>query len=246
MKKSILITRPRDQSQEISQYLNDNGFEVFVEPIFLVDKLPLPNDEFLQNLFSNNVEYIIITSGNAAQMALDVMEKLRLDKNIKIFAIGKRTARDFLLAGYDNVTYPNNNSAEDLMNLILQDSDIIQKKKSSLYFCGEVISLDFKEELAKYGVKLEKIISYRIIEEGSFSELFLQKIKQESFDFTLLYSRNSAKHFLGLLKKHNLFECFQSSQILCLSTKIMSFVNKSGFKNSKTFDEIAILKKFYE
>ena len=247
MKKSILITRPKTQAQEIVQYLQNNNFEVFVEPTFAVQNFSLLQDDLLQRLSYKNISAIIVTSGNAANMALEVIKKLNLGKEIKIFAVGKKTALTFSAAGYENIIHSKENSAESLKKIILQDSEILAKKEDVLlYFCGEFISLDFKEELAKYSLKLEKIISYKIIENDSFSSEFLKIAKESNFDFVLLYSRNSAKHFFELSKKHNLLECFKSSQILCLSEKILSLVRSSGFNNSITFDENIILKKFYE
>ena len=247
MKKSILITRPKTQAQEIVQYLQNNNFEVFVEPTFAVQNFSLLQDDLLQKLSYKNISAIIVTSGNATNMALEVIKKLNLGKEIKIFAVGKKTSLTFSAVGYENIIYAKENSAEGLKKIILQDAEILAKKEDVLlYFCGEFISLDFKEELAKYSLKLEKIISYKIIENDSFSSEFLKIAKESNFDFVLLYSRNSAKHFFELSKKHNLLECFKSSQILCLSEKILSFVRSSGFNNSITFDENIILKKFYE
>ena len=68
----------------------------------------------------------------------------------------------FSAAGYENIIHSKENSAEGLKKIILQDFEILAKKEDVLlYFCGEFISLDFKEELAKYSLKLEKIISYK-------------------------------------------------------------------------------------
>lgn len=243
MKKTILITRPKDQSQEIKQYLEANGFEVFIEPIFSVQMLPLEN-KILQSFSKEKVAALVVTSGNAVQTAIQAIEKLQLGTKIRIFVVGKRTAQKFISLGYDNVSYSDENSAHGLRDLILQDH--ITKNGVLLYFCGEIITLDFKVEFAKYGIKLEKIMSYKIVQSSNFSAAFLERVQASQFDFTLTYSKNSARHFLGLLKKHNLFEYYKSSQIVCLSAKILAFVRDCGFKNCVTFDEISILNKFYE
>ncbi len=247
MRKTVLITRPKDQAQEIAQHLENNGFEVFIEPIFLVQKNSLKNFE-LQNLAQKKIGAIILTSSNAADIAFEVAEILDLNKGVKIFAVGKKTAKKFLLAGYQNVICPERNSAEDLIQMILIDQEIVSKKNQEilLYFCGEFVTVDFKAELEKSGITVEKILSYKIIEEQIFSENFLAEIKKSQFDFVLLYSKNNAKHFCELSKKYNLLEYFQGSRILCLSENILSVLRNSEFKNSATFAEVPILKKFYD
>ncbi len=248
MRKSVLITRPKDQAQEIVQYLENQGFEVFVEPTFLVQKISLEKLDALRDLSQKKIQALILTSSNAADVALKAAEILGLSKEIKIFAVGKKTAQKFLAAGYENVICSAQNSAADLVKIILSDRKILSQKNQEilLYFCGEFVTVDFKAELEKAGVTVEKILSYKIVEESNFSENFLAKIKKLQFDFVLLYSKNSAQHFCELSQKHNLLEYFRSPRILCLSEKILSVLRNFGFKNSATFDEIPILKKFYD
>ncbi len=248
MRKSVLITRPKDQAQEIVQHLENQGFEVFIEPTFSVQKISLAKIDALQNLSQKKIQALILTSGNAADIAFDAAEILGLSKEVKVFAVGKKTARKFLDAGYENVIYSEQNSAADLLKIISSDQEILSQKNQEilLYFCGELVTVDFKAKLEKSGIAAEQILSYKIFEEQNFSENFLEKVKNFQFDFVLLYSKNSAKHFCELSTKHNLLEYFQSSRILCLSEKILSYLRNFGFKNSATFDEIPILKKFYD
>lgn len=247
MKKSILIARPKDQAQEISNHLEKNGFEVFIEPILKVEKIDLKNSPILENLAQKKIQAVILTSNNAAENALTACEILQLGKEIKVFAISKKTAEKFVEANYKNVICSQKKSAQNLLELILLDRDLTAKKTQELlYFCGQSVTLDFKSELEKQGLRIEKIISYKVIEEQNFSEVFLQKIKKSQFDFVLLYSKNSAKHFYYLCQKHNLLEYFHGSKILCLSQKIADVLNEKSFKNSATFAEIPILKKFYD
>ncbi len=245
MKKTILITRPRDQAQRIVSHLEENDFNVVVEPTFRVQKA---NKEYLESLSKRKVEAIILTSGNAAEVAFDAIDIFGLTKDVKVFAVGKKTAEIFLNNGFENVCIAENSSAEDLKNLILADEELMQKKfPELLYFCGEFVTLDFKRELEIHGLRVEKIPSYRIVEERSFSAEFLNQIKQNlHFDFVLLYSKNSARHFCELVKKHNLLEYFQSSKILCFSEKILFSLRNQGFDNCATFAEIPLLKKFYD
>lgn len=248
MKKTILITRPKRQAQAIANSLQDGGFEVFVESIFEVNKINSLSPQLSKILSEKQVQALILTSANAAEVAFALMENLEINKKIKIFAVGKKTAEKFLAAGYENVIFSKVGGAKNLLQLILANRELKLKKKQEilLYFCGDFVTMDFQQELQEYGYIVEKIPSYKIIENEKFSEDFLAKVKKSNFDFVLLYSQNSAKTFFKLAKKHNLLEYFQSSRILCLSEKILSVVRDFKFQNSATFDEISILKNFYE
>lgn len=243
MKSSILITRPKDQAQRIVQHLKNNGFEVFVEPTFEVQKI---NAKSLLHLDSKKIQALILTSTNAAEVAFEAAENFGFAKDLKIFAVGKKTAEIFVDAGFNNITISEKGSAEDLLRAILFDDDLKKSAGAMLYFCGEIVTIDFGLELGRQGFEVEKIISYKISESENFSDEFVSRVKKSPFDFVLLYSKNSARHFCDLVKKHNLLEYFEGSQLLCFSEKICSFVRCVGFENSATFDAIPILKNFYD
>ncbi len=251
MKKTILITRPKNQAHKISQYLNDQGFKVILEPLFAVHKIDQRNffrDNLIKKIAQRNLLALIVTSANAAQAVFASCEILHLNKNIKIFVVGKKTAEIFLENGFNNLRWAEQSSAADLQKLIEEDGELMQQKNQGkvLYFCGDNITLDFEQELKNKGVEVEKIISYRVVEVQNFSAEFLVQTQQIKFDFVLIYSQNSARYFFNLCKKHNLLEYFESSQILCLSEKISAVLRDFGFTNLATFDAIPTLKKFYD
>ncbi|MBM5782159.1 MAG: uroporphyrinogen-III synthase [Pelagibacterales bacterium] len=246
MKQNILITRPHNQSKEILEFLQDSNCDVFIEPIFTVQNISFTEQD-LEILKQKRYDAIIITSLNAAQNALIALSDLKFDQKIKIFVVGKKTAQLFLKAGYKNVFYPQQENAKNLQKLIIENTKTSQ---NFLYFCGELITLDFKQELNKYNISVDKIVSYKIVPNQFFSEQFLQEIKRKNFDFALLYSKNSTKIFYDLLDKHNLKEAFQNTEFVCLSEEIKIFAQQLGqqlvFKNSTTFAKNLILNKFYD
>lgn len=242
MKKHILLTRAENQNEEVANYLQSNNCEVVIEPIFTVKNLDL-DFEILKKLQNKKINGIIITSINAAQNAIAAISFLNLDKNLKIFVVGKKTGEVFIKQGYKNVFFPKESNALNLKNLILVNC---KSAENLLYFCGEIINLDFAIELKQFGIMTQKIVSYKILNHQFFSQNFLEKITEINFDFVLLYSKNSAKIFFELCKKHNLEKYFSNSKFLCLSKEIMLFVQETGYKNSTTFAKNSILKNFYE
>ncbi|MES2961223.1 MAG: uroporphyrinogen-III synthase [Pseudomonadota bacterium] len=214
--------------------LEQEGFSTFCEPLFSVKKISSGQK------IPGKISAIIISSSNACDAIID----FGLPKDVKIFAVGKKSAQKLIEVGFKNVEFAPKNSAESLLNLIIESEE--NKSTPILYFHGSIVSLDFKKELEKSGFKVENILSYETQEMPNFSAELLQFIKNNSFDQVLLFSQNSAKIFFKLAAKHNLLEYFKDAQLLCLSEKILHDVRNYGFTNSATFDQFPILNNFYD
>lgn len=224
--QKLLITRHSQKARRLALHLEENGFESFCEPLFEVEKLPVAD------FSGQKVSAIIITSANAAESVIES----RISKSVKILAVGKFTAEKLLEAGFENIIYPPQNSAESLLEMARKEQGLI------LYFRGSDITIDFAKELQN----VREVLCYKTHEIPNFSEELLDFAKKEKFSKVLIFSQNSARIFLRLAAKHNLLEYFGSAQILCLSEKILLDVQKAGFKNSATFDQFPILKNFYD
>lgn len=254
--KNILLTRSREQSRELAEFLVRQGFKPFIEPLFSIEKLDVKAQ--LSSLEKSAISALIITSANAAFAIIEA----DFPKDMKIFAVGKKSAQKLLESGFTNIIFSPENSAESLEKLIIKTQN--NKSGFILYFHGSIISLDFEKTLAKFGFKVKKILAYKTTRMESFSDEFLEFSRKNSFEKILIFSQNNAKNFVSLVKKHNLLEYFQSAQILCLSQKILSEIKKSDLrtcsksplgkdsafeqvlKNSATFSELPILSKFYD
>jgi uroporphyrinogen-III synthase len=225
--KNLLLTRPHKDSQQLFYLLKKEGFTPFIEPLFTVKKITVSKKT------DEKISAIIVTSANSCDAVIDY----GFEKNIKIFSVGKKTAQKLFAAKFTNIVTSSHNSAESLKNLISQENH-----EKILYFHGSKITLDFSKELKN----VEKILAYKTFSAKSFSSEFLKISQQKTFNQVLLFSQNSAEIFFKLATKHNLLEYFATSQILCLSDKILACVKKFGFNNSATFSDFPILKKFYD
>lgn len=236
--KNILITRPKEQARELITILEGKNFSVFSEPLFLVEKMPVKKNFFLQK--GDKISAAIITSANAAFALID----LDLPRDLKIFSVGKKTAKQLLDAGFNNIVFSPKKDAASLCDLIVKT----QKDKSGLvlYFHGSVVSFNFERELKKHAFKVQNILAYKTREMKNFSADFLRFSHKNHCDEVLIFSQKSAEIFCELVKRHNLLEYFERAQILCLSQKILEPIKKFGFKKVKVFDENPILKKFYD
>ena len=97
--KTVVVTRPKRQSIEISQRLNELGARVFSFPLIAIEA---PTDKHLSRVKLKKIEaydYLIFTSRNAVDMAFEVLAELFPNVSLvqllalkKIAAIGKQTA----------------------------------------------------------------------------------------------------------------------------------------------------------
>lgn len=233
MTKRILITRAKTQTADLIAHLENAGFTIICEPIFDVEKLP-------PKIIDEKIAAAIITSANACESLL----ASKISFETRIFAVGKQTAQKLINAGYKNVVFPQEYNAKSLKNLILTQA--AKNEGKILYFHGEEITLDFKEELENQGFMVDRILAYKINWHENFSPKFLTEIKNQKIDFVLFFSKNNAKNFYKLAKNNNLLEYFSNSQLLSISAEVTKTLENLGFKNCGDFSEIDSLKKFYE
>lgn len=229
---NVLLTRSHNNSCELAEMFECEGFAVSVEPLFIVEEIG-------DVKINKNISAAIISSANACKALINS----ELPRDIKIFSVGKKTAEKLSAAGFFNISVSLENSAKSLKDLIIEKGD---EALEIAYFHGSIITLDFAKELQKSGFKVQKILAYTTKEIANFSPEFLKKCRDEKFDRVLIFSENSARIFFKLAAQHNMLEYFSDSQILCLSKKILDEAQRLGFKKCATFSELPILAKFYE
>jgi len=125
MTKTFLILRAKEEALQTARLLSKKDFETIIEPIFTVEKIEIPKN-FIAN---KNPQALIVTSANAC----DAIINLNLNKQIKVFAIGHKTASKLIKNGFNNIFYPQENSASALKKML---ESLQSKSGEILYFCG--------------------------------------------------------------------------------------------------------------
>ncbi|MFZ9470220.1 MAG: uroporphyrinogen-III synthase [Rickettsiales bacterium] len=235
--KNILITKSKNRSQDLAEFLSKNNYQIFFQSLFSIKKI-IPKNLYLPSTSLQKPLTIILSSANSIYS----LEKLMINKNSHIYVVGNQTAKKLNKLGYFNVYFPKIMSGKSLFDLIKNQV----KPCEIYYFHGEKISFDFKNQLQKEGFTIKSFVVYKTTEIKSFSKKFIDNIKEYNIDEVLIFSINSLEIFEKLIKKNNLLEYFNSKNIICLSSKIAENAQKIGFKNISIFADNKILKKFYE
>ena len=219
----ILLTRPLEDSQELILRFKSLGHQVSHLPVINIEK------KDYENINLNEFKGIIFTSANAIKN-LDVS---KINKNIFCFCVGEATEKIVKEKGFQNIFTASGNVA-NLKEIILQNFD--QKTGNLVYVSGEVISYDLDLELQKEGYTIKRIITYKVNSNQILSDEFIKELKSSIPEIVFIYSENSARSYLNLLKKYNLLDIWMETNLMCLGEKASSVLNEIKWKKIFLFN----------
>ena len=219
----ILLTRPLEDSQELILRFKSLGHQVSHLPVINIEK------KDYENINLNEFKGIIFTSANAIKN-LDVS---KINKNIFCFCVGEATEKIVKEKGFQNIFTASGNVA-NLKEIILQNFD--QKIGNLVYVSGEIISYDLDLELKKEGYTIKRIITYKVNSNQILSDEFIKELKSSIPEIVFIYSENSARSYLNLLKKYNLLDIWMETNLMCLGKKASSVLNEIKWKKIFLFN----------
>ena len=219
----ILLTRPLEDSQELILRFKSLGHQVSHLPVINIEKKDYENINF------SEFKGIIFTSSNAIKN-LDVS---KINKNIFCFCVGEATEKIVKEKGFQNIFTASGNVA-NLKEIILQNFD--KKIGNLVYVSGELISYDLDLELKKEGYTIKRIITYKVNSNQILSDEFIKELKSSIPEIVFIYSENSARSYLNLLKKYNLLDIWMETNLMCLGEKASSVLNEIKWKKIFLFN----------
>ena len=219
----ILLTRPLEDSKELLLRFKLLGHQVSHLPVINIEK------KDYENINLNEFKGIIFTSANAIKN-LDVS---KINKNIFCFCVGEATEKIVKEKGFQNIFTASGNVA-NLKEIILQNFD--KKIGNLVYVSGELISYDLDLELKKEGYTIKRIITYKVNSNQILSDEFIKDLKSSIPEIVFIYSENSARSYLNLLKKYNLLDIWMETNLMCLGEKASSVLNEIKWKKIFLFN----------
>ena len=219
----ILLTRHLQDSKDLIQKLKLNGFKVSNLPLLKVDKVNYSKIEL------NNFNAIIFTSSNAIRF-LDVK---KVNKNILCFCVGTSTEKTARSNGFFNIFAADGN-VRNLIELVRQN--LSPKDNKLLYVSGEVISHPLDKELISEGYNVVRLIDYTVKYNENLDFKFLETLKKDIPNIVYVYSENSAKSFLHLIKKYELVDYWMNTNLMCIGERTSSVLNVIKWKKIFLFN----------
>jgi len=219
----ILLTRPLDDCKELILRFKSLGHKVSHLPVIKIENVK--HDKVNFDEFGG----IIFTSANAIKN----LNTSIINKQINCFCVGSSTEKVAKQNGFQNI-YCADGNVNNLKEVILQNFD--QKKGNLLYVSGEIISSNLDKDLISEGYKVKRIINYSVAPIEEASDEFIRDLKSSIPDMVYVYSENSARNYLNLLKKYNLSDYWMDTNLMCLGEKTSSVLNEIKWKKIFLFN----------
>ena len=213
----ILLTRPLEDCTNLLIKFKNLGHMVSNLPVIKIKKINYEEPNF------NNYSAIIFTSSNS-------IKKLNLDfvnKTIKCFCVGSVTEKFARRFGFQHVIAADGN-VRALKELIFQNCD--KKDGKILYVSGEFISFNLDKELMNEGYEISRIINYTVDHIDEFQNNVIEELKKNIPDIVYVYSENSAKSLLNIIKKYQLIDSWMNTNLMCIGEKTSSVLNDVKWK----------------
>jgi len=213
----ILLTRPLEDCRNLLIKFKDLGHTVSHLPVIKIKKLEYKEPNF------NNYSAIIFTSSNSIKnLTID-----SINKTVKCFCVGSSTEKFARSLGFQNVIAADGN-VRALKELILQNH--YKKDGKILYISGEFISSNLDEELRNEGYDISRIINYTVEHIDEFQNNLIEELKKNIPDIVYVYSENSAKSLLNIIKKYQLIDSWMNTNLMCIGEKTSSVLNEVKWK----------------
>ena len=219
----ILLTRPLDDCKELILRFKSLGHKVSHLPVIKIQNVNY------DKININEFDGIIFTSANAIKN----LNTSEINKKINCFCVGSSTENVAKQNGFQNIFCAEGN-VNNLKEVILQNFD--NRSGNLLYVSGEIISSNLDKDLISEGYKVKRIINYSVLPVQEIDEEFINNLKSSIPDMVYVYSENSAKNYLNLLKKYNLLDYWMNTNLMCLGEKTSSVLNEIKWKKIFLFN----------
>ena len=219
----ILLTRPFDDSKDLILRFTSLGHKVSHLPVISVEAVQYDEPDYSQ------FKGIIFTSANAIKN----LNTSKIDKNIECFCVGSSTEKIAKQSGFQNIFCAEGN-VNNLKEIILQNFD--KKSGSIIYISSELISYNIDKDLITEGYSVTRLINYTTKPIQEIKAEFIKELKLFIPDIVFIYSENSARNFLKILKKYNLQDDWMETNLMCIGERASSVLNEIKWKKIFLFN----------
>jgi len=219
----ILLTRPIEDCKELIIKFKSLGHNISHLPVIKIESKKYQEENF------NEYEGIIFTSSNAIKN-LDIK---KINKNIYCYCVGLATEKTAKLNGFQNI-YTADGNVNNLKEIILQTFNTNNGRL--LYVSGEIVSSNLDNELIFEGYSIKRLINYSVLPVEDLDLKFVDILKSSMPEIVFIYSQNSAKNFLNLIKKYQLVDLWMNTNLMCIGEKTSSVLNEIKWKKIFLFN----------
>ncbi len=209
---AAVITRPRDDDDELAEALEKRGFRPFAEPLLTIEFLPGPA------LSLAGHQALLLTSGNGARaLAARLGDDLALWNDLPVFTVGDATARATREAGFRHVT----SAGGDVDSLAaLARSCLKPADGALLQIAATDLAGDLQGQLTAAGFTIDKQTLYRAQPVAALSTTLIDQWRRHQIGAVLFFSPRTAATFASLATAQGLAEACENIVAACLSSAV--------------------------
>ena len=153
---------------------------------------------------------IIFTSANSVKF----LDTKKLNKSIYCFCVGSATEKEALNKGFQNI--------------YAADGNVNNLK--------ELITTNLHKQLIDEDYQVERIVNYNVEHITELDLKFIDQLKKNMPNIIYVYSQNSAKSLLKIIKKYELIDYWMNTNLMCLGEKTSSVLNEIKWKKIFLFN----------
>lgn len=217
--RTVLLTRPRADSEKMAVEIEKRGLTPFIEPMLEIVFL----DVTLPDLAP--YQALIFTSANG----VDGFARLSPVRDIPVYTVGNATGARAAGHGFRDI----NTGSGDLeeLNAALRTADM-KENVPVLHICGEHTAGD----IVIRGVPVERVIAYRADKSAALGDECLKYMDNGDFAAALFYSPRTAENFAALLTAAGRTEKVSTIKALCISAAVVKCLDHLPWQDVRAAD----------
>ena len=220
---SVLVTRPREDSDQLAGELARLGFEVMLEPLMHIHFF----EDVEINL--NDTQGLLFTSANGVR----AFAKASSTRTLPAYCVGSATAKEAKTQGFIKI-HTADGDVDKLAQLIAAKCD---RLAGNLYHAAaSELAGDLEFLLTAKGFKYRRAILYEAIHTESLTDQSIKAIMAEKVDAVLLFSPRTARGFVENLKAADLIDKCKNLSLFCLSLNVKNEIMAYDWRLVETAD----------
>ncbi|MCX7760123.1 MAG: uroporphyrinogen-III synthase [Hydrogenothermaceae bacterium] len=196
MMKNVLITRDRNQFEEIKDLFIENGLNPISFPVIKFSSVEFYFDE-------RDYDYLIFSSSNSVKFFFEKIDRLQ---KVKIIAVGEKTKEKLESLGYKDIITPQEYSAEGVLNFIKSNISQFECKKVGIVRALEGIDTLLNRKPPNVYVDVIPVYKTEFNIPSNVEEI-RKMFEEGKIDFVIFSSPSTVKGFLRIFKPDVLKNC---------------------------------------
>ncbi len=224
-KKTVLLTRPREQSEEVRPLFEAAGFAVEIAPV--IEILPPESWNEVDTVLSSlsQFDWVVISSANGARFFGERLCAVRQLFRGKIAAVGPGSLRGLNAVGLVADAVAENHRAEGLVERL---ADEAKKGKRFLHIRGSRGRDVVQKGLEQLGGRVQEVSFYRSIDRQFPDPLIEEKMRRGEFDYTSVTSSAIAHSLVRLYG-----EALRATALVSISPLTTNALKSLGYPPQK-------------